>query len=640
MADLEQRGRLAALADAIDERIGHRAALARLLDEPLRGGARWGYVLGAVLLALFVVELVTGVALMTVYAPSSQSAWASVAYLQDRLPLGWLVRGVHHVASHALVIVCALHLGRVIWAGAYRRPREASWLIGLALFGVVIGFAITGGRLPWDQNSYWATKVEINIAATVPIVGEFAQRFAQGGTQAGHLTLTRLYALHVGLLPIVAIALVALHRAVRLRHGATAPSGADLGVVEPRSKQLARDGIASLIAVAIVFAFAIAMRGAPLGAPADPSTDYPARPEWFLMPLYELRKFFSGKGELIATVVIPGIVTTFVVLLPWIDRKSEGSPRARLGVLGALGAIGLGGAVLFGLARRNDARDPKLAKALALADERATHARGLAGKGVPPEGPLEMLARDPQTRGAEIWEKECATCHTIEGPNADRKGADAPDLAGWGTVSWAEAVIRDPDADHLFGKTFLKGEMPSMTKPPPGKEADFKPMPDADVKAVAAFVTGAADARGKEVFGDACGGCHKRDGDGGGDSDLAPDLTGWGSYAWLRQQIADPSKTYGEEAMTKKGHMPGFEKDLGAEVDVIARWTFWKAQGRWPDPKEVAAASAPASVPPSTPPKGEDAEPPPVAASASAAAAKPPAKPASPPRPPAKKKGK
>jgi ubiquinol-cytochrome c reductase cytochrome b subunit len=162
-----------------------------------------------------------------------------------------------------------------------------------------------------------------------------------------------------------------------------------------------------------------------------------------------------------------------------------------------------------------------------------------------------MLAHDPKLRGEELWKKECATCHTmdgigkIDGKLADAKNA-APDLKGWGTTAWVESMVRDPDGLLRFGRSSFKGEMASATKAPAGKEADFKPMSDADVKAVSAFVAaqaqgGSKDAHAAQVFDDACGGCHRLNGKGGDDSDLAPDLTGWGSYRWLRSQIADPT---------------------------------------------------------------------------------------------------
>jgi ubiquinol-cytochrome c reductase cytochrome b subunit len=578
--------------DGLDERTGYRARLRALFDEELPGGASAGRAIGATVLALLVVEALTGVGLSLIYSPSAHTAWASVHYIQYHVPLGWLVRGIHHWAGDALLVVLVLHLLRVIATGAYKKPRDLNFWLGLASMGLVVAMSLTGSRLIWDQKAFWSTKVELNIAATMPVIGSALQAFLAGGGHLGALTVTRFHALHVAILPALLAGLVLLHLGLRRRHGFSPASSSR---VDRRSKQLAIDGLVSLAVVLVVVGLAM-KASAPIDAPADPSSDYPARPEWFLLPLYELRKHFHGKAEMIATMVIPGLATAFVALLPVIDRKGDRSPRGRIPWVAAmvLGLLAMGG--LYAKSRATDAEDEKLQKAIALAARRAQQTIELAKKGVPPEGPLMMIAHDPEMRGEEIWRKDCGTCHTFDG----KGGHEGPDLKGWGTAAWVEETVRDPDGPARFAKTPFKGEMPSSTKPPEGKAAaDFKPMPDADVKAVSAFVAGdKGNARGKEVYENACSGCHELDGNGGEDSDLAPKLTGWGSYRWLRSQIADPAKgeTYEPEAsdVKHKGHMPAYEKELGAEVELIAQYVFWKSLGRWPTAAEMASSPAPA----------------------------------------------
>lgn len=582
------------LFDGLDERIGYRHVLKDFLDEKIVGGARWTLAIGSALITLIAIEAITGLVLMTAYAPSSQTAWASVHYIQFMMPLGWLVRGLHYFGSNAIIALTGLHVARTAIAGAYKGTRDVVWWLGLLLGGLMLGFAITGSRLMWDQAAYWALQVEINVAAGTPVLGPTMAKMAQGGAQSGHLTLTRLYALHVAILPMLAVVAIGGHSYLRRRLGFAPGNPAR---VDRRGKQLMFDALLSLLVVAVIFILAIRAHGAPLDAPADPVSDYPARPEWYLAPLYQLRKMMPGKLEIIATMVIPGIVVGFLAGLPVIDRK----PRRNVGVIAVLALIGLGAGGLVMLAKRHDARDEKFQKALALADERARYAIELARRGVPPEGPLEMLAHDPQLRGEEIWKKECATCHTLDGKIDPRAKTGAPDLKGFGTAAWVEETVRDPDAPHRFGKGPFKGEMPSATKAPAGKEADFKPMGDADIKAVSAYVAGdSKNARGAEVYGDWCSGCHKLNGKGGDDSDLAPDLTGWGTYRWLRSQIADPAAgdTYKTEASLPKykGHMPAFSKsDIAGEIDIIARWVQWKTKGTWPTSEEMSSATATAA---------------------------------------------
>ncbi len=135
------------------------------------GGASFWHALGAAAAGLFVVEAITGVFLALFYAPSAQTAWASVAYLQDQLPFGWFVRGLHSFGSSALIVVAGLHFLQVLLFGAYRRPRELNWLVGLALFALTAVFALSGYLLPWDQKGYWAKLVEATVIGSAPVVG-------------------------------------------------------------------------------------------------------------------------------------------------------------------------------------------------------------------------------------------------------------------------------------------------------------------------------------------------------------------------------------------------------------------------------------------------------------------------------------
>lgn len=604
------------LGDALDERLGHRKLLREALDEPIPGGARFSYVFGSALLVSILVQVATGLLLMTAYAPSATTAWASVHHIQHVLPLGWLVRGLHHFGSGATVVLLGLHLVQTAVFGAYKRPREANWYFGLVLLGLVLGLSLTGYLLPWDQKGYWATRVATNILGTMPVIGVRLQRFAQGGDQYGHLTLTRFYALHVGVLPMAMMLAIAIHVALFRKHGVTPPAGADRSRVDAFfPKQLALDVLAACVVTGTVLALAVRSHGADLDAPADPASDYPARPEWYFLALFQLLKYFHGPLEIVGTLVVPAVAGAFLLALPFLDRAPTTAIRTRLPWLGLLG-LGLAGvAALTLVARAADAQDKKFLEARRLADERAAYANELAKKGVPPDGPLAMLARDPALRGAELWAKACAGCHRLgpPAPGAKVEPPKAPDLAGWGTAAWVEETMRDPDGAHRFGSTPFKGEMPSVTK---GTTEGFKAMPETELKAVAAFVAGANDAKGAEVYGRACEGCHRRAGKGGDDSELAPDLTGWGGYRWLRAQIADPAdgQTYKPEASQKKGHMPAFAKnaDVKDEIDLVARWVHWKAKGTWPTPEEVEAAQKPVAPPPAS------ASPPSPSASASA----------------------
>ena len=580
---------LSRLGDFLDDRIGHRKLLAHALEEPIQGGARWAYVFGSALLGSFLVQAVTGVALMTSYAPSDKTAWASVHYITFTQSGGWLLRGLHHFGAQAMVIVLGAHLFQVAAFGAYKKPREVTWWLGLALFAITLGFALTGYLLPWDQKGYWATRVATNIAGTIPIVGDATQKLMQGGSEYGSLTLTRFYALHVAVLPALLVALAGAHVALFRRHGVTPSAKADTKRVDPfYPKQLLKDVLAVLAVVVVVFVMTWREHGAPLDAPADPSSDYPARPEWYFLALFQLLKYFHGPLEIVGTIVLPGVLGAYLFALPLLDRKPGTALRGRIGPLVPLALIAAGAVGLTVLSQRQDASDVAFQKQRVIADERADIANRIAKEGVPPEGPLALMKRDPSLRGPELFDRHCAGCHTL-GAHGVEKDRTASKLDGWGTEAWALAMMHDPDGDDRFGRTAYKSEMPSVdvapVTPPAGAPA-FKPMPAEDKKAVAAFLASfggkpadaAAMARGKTIVTTRCTSCHLFEGK-GDDSDqgLAPELSGWGSRNWLRAQIANPATkaTYRDHALEpeRKGHMPRFDAEIHNEdMDLLASW--------------------------------------------------------------------
>jgi quinol-cytochrome oxidoreductase complex cytochrome b subunit len=171
------------LGDWLDERTGHRRAVHSALEEPVLGGASFVYVMGSVLLFLLILQAVTGALLAFYYSPSATDAWGSVAYIEDQVTLGWFIRGLHHHGASAMVIAAGLHMLQVVVYGAYKRPREVTWWIGVMLLGLILAFALTGYLLPWDQTGYWATKVATGIAGETPMAGQEVQAALQGGNE-------------------------------------------------------------------------------------------------------------------------------------------------------------------------------------------------------------------------------------------------------------------------------------------------------------------------------------------------------------------------------------------------------------------------------------------------------------------------
>ncbi|HEX9003393.1 MAG TPA: cytochrome b N-terminal domain-containing protein, partial [Blastocatellia bacterium] len=199
------------IVDWVDERTGVKAAMDEALNEPIRGGARWAYVFGSALLFLFALQVVTGIAMSLYYVPTADHAHASVAYIQKAVPGGALLRGIHHYASSAMIIVAILHLAQTFLYGAYKQKRELVWVIGVVMLLIILGFGFTGYLLTWDQAAYFGTKVGTSIAGEIPVVGSIQQKIMLGGTDLTTVTLSRFFTTHVFLLPLTLALLAGLH---------------------------------------------------------------------------------------------------------------------------------------------------------------------------------------------------------------------------------------------------------------------------------------------------------------------------------------------------------------------------------------------------------------------------------------------
>jgi ubiquinol-cytochrome c reductase cytochrome b subunit len=582
------------VGDWLDVRTGYRAFVAHALEEPVPGGARWAYIFGSVLVGCISVQAITGWALMSYYAPSAMTAWASVEHVSYAVTGGWLLRGLHHFGAQAMVVTLALHVLQVAIYGAYKAPREVNWWLGLGLLGVTLGFSLTGYLLPWDQKGYWATRVATNIAGTMPVLGKAMQRLAQGGPEYGSFTLTRFYTLHIAILPALLVALLVAHLVLFRKHGVTPSASADMTKVDKfYPTQVAKDLGGMLLMLGIVLLLVLREHGAPLDAPADPASDYPARPEWYFLSLFQLLKYFEGSLELIGTVVIPGLAGAYFALLPFWDKAPSRALGPRLRYLAPLAGIGLGVAVLTAMSMRSDAKDIPFQKARALASMRAEQAIELAKKGIPPDGPLAMLRRDPELRGVALFKENCAGCHRLGDLGPEPAKASAPDLTGWGTSDWVLSVMDNPDDPKKFGNTPYKGEMVSAVHPPidPALAKTFKQMPPERRKMIAGFLANEAgehkdpqhDADGAKAIAIGCTSCHLFRGQTDDDDSIGPELSGWGSTAWTRAQIANPgtNTTYRASSMKadRKGHMPRFDDKMESDdLTLLAIWVREKAR--------------------------------------------------------------
>jgi quinol-cytochrome oxidoreductase complex cytochrome b subunit len=221
-------------------------------NEPVPGHIkRWWFALGGTPAYLFFIQITTGILLSFYYVPSADHAYESVAHITEDVPFGWFVRSIHKWAAHLMVITVILHMSRVFFSCAFRHPRQINWIIGCGLFGCTLVLGFTGYSLIYEQLSYWGITVASELTALTPVVGEALAHFMRGGHEVGPSTITRMYNLHVSILPVVMIMLIGLHVAVLRIHGVSELSfenpqtpAADTGVLAMPGMRLLALGVA------------------------------------------------------------------------------------------------------------------------------------------------------------------------------------------------------------------------------------------------------------------------------------------------------------------------------------------------------------------------------------------------------------
>jgi len=522
---------VANIRDWIDDRTGYRGFLhgVLLLNFPVDRASRWRYVWGGSLSILFVVELVTGTLLMTVYSPSEAAAWGSVHYIEHNVAWGHFIRGVHHYTSNMMLIVILIHALTLVITAGYRRPREFTYWTGLILGGLVLGLAISGNPLPWDRKGYWAYQIETGIAGTMPGIGAQLRTMLVGGTDFGNLTLTRLYTLHVIVLPAAAVFLLVIHIALMRREKllivkkAAGPLGIAPQNMEPYwPYQTTRNMIVGAFLLAIVvLQLNFYPEWTPQGAvdsvpdeavvaitqtaPADPDSTYIARPEWYVRFLFELRHMVDKEHEVYITAGLPAAIVLFMVLMPFYE-SILGRKLAHWFSLTVFVA-GLGGVLfLTFLGTYHDRTDDSFQLAQRKEIEQAGRAIWLASQnGIPPEGPAGLLRNDPQTMGPQLFQTHCAHCHTWDGHDGTGtptmeivEGKPVPatpsasDLKGFGTAQWLTTFLTDPSDEKFFGNMhkitggdeFSEGAMVAWAEENVGEEL----LTQKQIQAVAALI--------------------------------------------------------------------------------------------------------------------------------------------------------
>ena len=321
----------------LDERFGAGSVeeFLRHKTVPQHRHSIW-YYFGGMTLFLFVIQVLTGILLLLYYRPTPNDAFESVQYIVTQVRFGWLIRSVHSWSANLMVFTAFVHMFSVYFLKAYRKPRELTWITGMLLLFIVLGFGFSGYLLPWNTLAFFATKVGTDMAGFVPIFGKWILVFLRGGQEVTGATLTRFFGFHVAVLPGLATLLLAMHLLLVQRLGMSVPPSVERAIQEgreqPRSMPffpnfLLRDIIGWYAALGTLGALA-AIFPWELGTKADAFASAPAgiRPEWYFLFMFQTLKYLPAKlwfvdGELLGLFGF-GLAGLVWLVVPFLDYKA------------------------------------------------------------------------------------------------------------------------------------------------------------------------------------------------------------------------------------------------------------------------------------------------------------------------------
>lgn len=357
------RGALLVPIRWLEDRTGIGAFLAPIMTHKVPPSARWFYVFGSATLMFFSLQIVTGICLGTLYAPSASNAYENLVYIDTAVPFGWMLRAIHGWSSNAMVAMMILHMVQVFLHATYKFPRELTWIVGVLLCLLTLALAFTGQVLRWDQDAYWGIGIGAAIADRIPVFGNLARDLLLGGPTISGETLNRFFALHVFVLPGITIALVGLHLVLVLRHGISEmPKPGE--PVDPATYREAyearihqhgvpfwpdaakRDLVfcGSMLLLLVAVALWLGPIG-PNGLPDPTDIDTNPRPDLPFLWIFGLVSLIPPASETLVMLIAPGVLILGLVLLPILSNGGERAPSRRpmmvLGVVLAATAVGI-----------------------------------------------------------------------------------------------------------------------------------------------------------------------------------------------------------------------------------------------------------------------------------------------------------
>lgn len=313
---------------------------------PVHKHSVW-YNVGGIALFFFAVQIITGVLLMVYYRPGLP--WGSIQRIVMEVPFGNMIRSVHHWSANLMVFTLFVHMFSTFFMKAYRPPREFTWLSGAAMLGMILLFGFSGYLLPWDDLSFFATRVGMSEIEKAPLIGAWLADLARGGADVTIDTIGRFYVLHVMVLPLLFLAAVGVHLFFIQVQGVSEPDS--FAALPENKKRYSKYFTEFLFAEIPVWLFLGALLVALAAAfprelmpEADPFSSAPEgiKPEWYFLAQYQLLKFFPGKLEMIGLVLL-SLLPLGILVVPFIDRAIPADSRGRLvtriGIIALLGLI-------------------------------------------------------------------------------------------------------------------------------------------------------------------------------------------------------------------------------------------------------------------------------------------------------------
>jgi ubiquinol-cytochrome c reductase cytochrome b subunit len=451
---------LSAVGSWFDARLRVRATLLPMMEHPIprevAGPVGWWYVFGSASLTMLLIQILTGIGLALVYVPAADKAYDSLLYLNYHESLGWFLRALHYYAGSGMVVLVLAHMTQVFLHGAYKYPRELTWVVGVVLLLCTLGMFFTGQVLRWDPDAYWGLAVGGSMAGRVPVAGPWLVRQMLGGPVIGGDSLSRFFALHVFVVPGALLFFLAVHLWLVLKCGISAPPVPGQ-VVDPQryeeeyEKQLKtgvpflgeaalKDALFSCLAVIVVVVLAAVL--GPKGPTGPPDPTLPGanpRPEWPFLWLFALLSLSPPAAETFIILVLPAILIGVLFLVPFLSNRGERAPSRRPVAVLAVVVI----YTALGVLTYQGVTSPWSPQMTAW-----------SGDPVP-----ENLVRESspvRLQGALIFQnKSCRNCHALEGSGGQR----GPDLTTVGT-----RLTRDQLIDQVSNGTPGGGNMPAYGK--------------------------------------------------------------------------------------------------------------------------------------------------------------------------------